>query len=161
MQKQLATKLSALTLSGFLSNVQKNVDPDNARTIKRYMQKGIFEELWQRAHVNDDVAKTTTYTNVGLLAANLFKSSSGRPSLAFRKQVKLKPITGNIRSRMDFHDDIRFILTVVDDQFCLLLDNSAIDSRMATVMLYDAVETTFVNVDTPLIDFVLTNDLKM
>lgn len=160
MQKQsAASKLSSLTLSGFLSAVQKNVDADNALAIKRYMQKGMFEELWYRARKNNDITASVTYANVGHLTQRLLGGT--KPSSAFKKELVIKPVTGFIRARQEIHDDIRFVLTVVSNDVCLMLDNAALDSRMATVMVYDAAIATFVNRDDALIDFVLSEEVKM
>ena len=161
MQKQIATKLSSLSLSGFLSTVQKNIDVDNAKSIKRFVQKGMFEEMWQRARRSNDVTKDNIYSTVGLMAAHLFNDDRRGPTAKFRKELIAKPRTGLIRSRAEIHDDIRFILTMVGDELCLLLDNAAMDSRMATVMTYDALTTSFVSNENSLIDFVLTNDVRM
>ena len=159
MDKQSVSKLSALSLAGFLSTVRKNVDDENARTIKRLMQKGMFEELWHRAHRGADITKSTTYANVGMLAARVL--NGGKPSVAFKKDLALRPMTGHIRARSEIHDDIRFILTVVKGELCLMLDNAALDSRMATVMTYDTKECVFISSDDALIDFVLEKEVAM
>lgn len=161
MQKQAVTKLSTLSLSGFLATVMKNVDADNARVIKRHMQRGMFEVMWGRVRENNDVTKQMIFQTVGGLAAHLFDGGKKKPSVAFRKELSTKPMTGLIRPKIEFHDNIRFILTIVQDQLCLLLDNSAIDSRMATVMTYDAVACSFVASDEGLLDYVMGNEIAM
>lgn len=161
MHKQAVTRLSTLSLSGFLASVGQIVDADNARVIKRHMQRGMFELMWGRVHQNADVTKQMIFQTVGSLAAHLFNGGLKKPSVAFKKELSAKPMTGLIRSKVSFHNDIRFILTVVQNELCLMLDNSALDSKMSTVMTYDAVACSFVDSDEGLLDYVMEHEVAM
>jgi hypothetical protein len=158
MEQQKVTSLRSLTLGGFMASVTRNVEPDGAYQIKRFVQKGVFEELWRRASSGSDVKNLRTFSNVGLMASTLFQNSHGRPDAGFKKRLKAQPLVGHIRSRISFHDDIRFIMTIVGGAVYLLLDNAAMDSKMTTVMVFNTDADCFVEHDS-LIDFAMNNDI--
>lgn len=160
MEQHKATSLRSLSLQGFMASVSKNVDPDNAKMIRRYVQRGVFEEMWGRASSGSDVSNLRTYSNVGMMSAALFAESNGKPSVPFKRRITSKPLIGHIRAKQEFHEDVRFIMTVVDGQVYLLMDNAATDNKLNTVMCFDTEAECFVDHEA-LIDFALSNDILL
>lgn len=159
MEKQSFTSIRALTLPGFMATLERNVGGDNLLQIKRHVQQGIFEEMWSRVNIHKEISFQKTYPTVGILTADIF-SKSPKPTLAFKKELAKNPRFGHIRSKYEFHNDVRFILTVVDDQICLLMDNAAADSKMATVMIYNKTVEAFVEAES-LFEFSMSNDIRL
>ena len=143
-----------------MASVARNVDPDNAFQIKRFVQRGVFEELWKRATEGNEATMLRTYSNVGLMASMLFEKSNGKPDAAFKKRLKTKPLIGTLRAKQEFFEDPRFIMTVVGGEVYLILDNAALDSKMTTVMVFNKDAECFVDHDA-LIDFAMSNDILM
>lgn len=158
MEQHKATSMRSLSLVGFMASVRKNVDPEGVVQIQRYVQRGVFEEMWERAGCRSEVSNLRTYANVGLMAASLFEDTGGKPNANFKKRLKIKPLIGFIRAKQEYYEDVRFIMTVVDGQVYLLMDNAAVDAKMDTVMVFDNDAECFVG-HKALIDFALTNDI--
>ena len=155
VQKQ---SLRGMSIENFIGTASRRLDSDSSTHLQRFVQKGVFEEIWGRIQdrVGNDVAQLRVYQNVGLLG-----SSIGKITQKFKRDLAVKPIVGHVRTRVSFHDDIRFIMTLVDDSIYLLMDNAALDSRMATVMLYDEDAEGFVVVADSLLEFVFKHNVEM
>lgn len=119
----------------------------------------MFEEIWERARRGLETPVARTYATVGQLTQGLF---TFKPTLrSLRTALMDRPFIGHLKAKQAFHDDIRFVVVPCGVDVFLLMDNSAMDSRMPTVMKLDKELETFVEHDQSLLDFVLLNDLRV
>lgn len=148
-----------MTIQGFVSSARHTLDTDSALNFQRTVQRSMFEEIWRRARRGVETPVERTYATVGQLTQGLF---SFKPTLkSLRTALMDRPYIGHLKAKQSFHNDIRFVVVPCGVDLFLLMDNSAIDSRMPTVMKLDRELETFVEHDQGLLDFVLLNDLRV
>lgn len=123
---------SNITLKDFVQGSLDGEDKQGIDEMLRAMQRGAFEILWNRCKTGIAI---TLYSNIGQ-AQNAVMPESMKYSAALAR-VKNKPIIGMVRSATIHGDDFRFIALVHDNKICLLLENSANDSKLAQVWMYD------------------------
>jgi hypothetical protein len=155
-QKQTVNKM---TLWNFVTASKQNLGTDQALHLQRHMQKGVFAELWSRALTLNPELAVQRYVNLGFLTEALFQGNSS--AVVVRDRIMAKPFFGILRSKLEYQDDIRFIVISHSRMIYILFDNPAIDNKMPTVMVLDKSLGTFVDQGQSLLEFCLLRDLKI
>jgi hypothetical protein len=126
--------------------------------VLRYLQRGVFAMLWERATGGVEPRRTRTYGSLALLELAFF--SAGKTKAVLVKTLVREPVLGTLRAPQSHQDDIRFIITTDGKDVFLVLSNEAIDARLSTLHKYDE-GVKFEPMQSTLLQFALNKDFAM
>lgn len=126
--------------------------------VLRYLQRGVFAMLWDRATGGVEPRRTRTYGSLALLEVAFF--AAGKAKSVLVKTLTSEPVVGTLRAQQSHQDDIRFIITTDGKEVYLVLSNEALDSRLGTLFRYDD-GAKFEPMQSTLLQFALNKDFTM
>ena len=119
-----------ISLKSFVDRVDSSTSKVS-EYFRKYMHEGAFALLWEQC----DTSVVRVYVALGRVFHTV-QALSEHPHMV-RQRLARRPMCGLVRAATNYGEDFRFVAFAHADNVYIVLENSAKDSKLELVWVYD------------------------